>query len=146
MFLISHRGNLDGPNPREENNPSTISKCLKLGYHVEVDVWYINNKFYLGHDKPEYSIGEKFLTNEKLWCHAKNINSLEKLLEIGAHCFWHQKDKVTLTSKGFIWTFPGQELTKRSICVLPELYESLYKNNLANCSGLCSDYVVQYKV
>ena len=23
--------------------------------------------------------------------------------------FWHQNDKFTLTSKGYIWTFPGNK-------------------------------------
>ena len=38
MILISHRGNINGPNPEMENNPEYIQKALDLGYDVEVDV------------------------------------------------------------------------------------------------------------
>jgi hypothetical protein len=49
MKFISHRGNLSGRNPESENSPSYINMALKLGYDVEVDVWYIDGKWYLGH-------------------------------------------------------------------------------------------------
>ena len=40
MIFISHRGNLEGPNPERENNPDYISEALERVYSVEVDVWY----------------------------------------------------------------------------------------------------------
>ena len=40
MKIISHRGNLTGPDPKQENKPSQILKVLEKGYEVEVDVWY----------------------------------------------------------------------------------------------------------
>ena len=56
MILISHRGNVDGPNPEKENHPSYIDMTIKAGYNVEIDVWYIDNNWYLGHDAPQYII------------------------------------------------------------------------------------------
>ena len=53
MILISHRGNLDGPTPKEENRIEYIENALGEGYQVEVDVWWWDG-FYLGHDEPEY--------------------------------------------------------------------------------------------
>jgi len=38
MKLISHRGNLFGPNPTNENNPDYILNAIELGYDVEIDV------------------------------------------------------------------------------------------------------------
>ena len=35
--------------------------------------------------------------------------------------FEHQEDDVTLTSEGYIWTYPNKQLTDNSIAVLPEL-------------------------
>ena len=57
------------------------------------------------------------------------------------HCFWHQEDDVTLTSKGFMWTYPGKPLTDKSICVLPEKNNQIPKKAL----GICSDCIVNYR-
>ena len=142
MILISHRGNIDGKKPTRENSPDYILEAIELGYDVEVDVWYENGGLFLGHDKPQYKIDESYLENRSLWCHAKNLKALEKMiLNQKIHCFWHQEDTVTLTSKNYIWTYPGQKLTKNSICVLPEI--SNYRE--IKCLGVCSDYIENYK-
>jgi len=142
MKLIAHRGNIKGRFPEMENNPSYVSEALKKGFDVEIDVWKIDNKLFLGHDKPEFSISLDFLKNEKLWCHAKNISALYFLLKNNIHCFWHQNDAVTLTSKGYMWTFPGQELTPLSICLFPEERKN---ENYDFCKGICSDNIGVYK-
>ena len=69
----------------------------------------------------EYVGQTYFLKKDGLWCHAKNIEALNLMLREGIHCFWHQEDDVTLTSKGYKWTYPGKQLTENSICVKPEL-------------------------
>ena len=62
------------------------------------------------------------------------------------HCFWHQEDDVTLTSKGYIWTYSGKELTENSIAVLPEiLHEKWWRHKPVQCAGICSDYISKYK-
>ena len=38
MYLISHRGNLDGIEKDYENNPDYINQAISRGYNVEVDV------------------------------------------------------------------------------------------------------------
>ena len=80
MIYIAHRGNLNGPNKQEENKLEYIIKALNEGYHVEIDVWYLEGTFFLGHDSPDYKIEEDFLKNKKFYCHAKNLNALLKLL------------------------------------------------------------------
>ena len=140
-ILISHRGNLNGKNISLENSPQYVKKALDLGYDVEVDVWFVDDEFYLGHDNPKHKVDVGFLKNEKLWCHAKNVLALNKMLENNVHCFWHQEDDVTLTSKGIMWTYPGKELTNNSIQVMPELHDNEHKNIM----GICSDYIEKYK-
>lgn len=140
--LISHRGNIDGPNKERENHPDYITAAWQKGYDVEIDVWLKNGKFFLGHDEPQYIVDWKFLTNPALWCHAKNIDALSAMLNCGAHCFWHQNDDVVLTSKGFMWTYPGRELTRMSVCVMPGITTN---QNLSNCYGVCSDWVKNYE-
>jgi hypothetical protein len=58
------------------------------------------------------------------------------------HCFWHQDDDLTLTSKNFIWTYPGKDLINGAIAVLPEI--ELHKN-IENAGGICSDFIENYK-
>ena len=73
MIYISHRGNLNGKSDRE-NQPDYIEEALAQGFDVEIDVWWVGNSFYLGHDGPIYKIELKWLLDRtsKLWCHAKN--------------------------------------------------------------------------
>ena len=142
MILISHRGNIDGRNERRENTVSYIQEALDKGFDVEIDVWYVKGTWYLGHDKPLHKVELSFLENEKLWCHAKSLYALYRMLDNkNIHSFWHQYDDYTLTNKGFIWTFPNKRLSLKSIAVLPELWTV---DNL-KCAGLCSDYINRYE-
>ena len=142
MILISHRGNIDGKNEVWENHPKYIIEALEAGYDVEIDVWYISNNYFLGHDSPEYPTDKYFLQKDGVWCHAKNIDALEMMLKENIHCFWHQNDDVTLTSKGYMWTYPGKQLTEKSICVKPELSDK----KLKKVTGICSDFIERYNI
>jgi len=138
MILISHRGNLNGKS-NMENRPGYIHKALGQDFDVEIDVWYIEDEFWLGHDIPQYKIEENFLENPRLWCHAKNIEGLYQMLQNKKiHCFFHQEDDVTLTSEGYMWTYTGKDLTKNSIAVLPD------KKPEVEVAGICSDYIKEW--
>ena len=141
MYLISHRGNLNGIIEDRENSPKYINEALEKGYDVEVDVRFENNQFFLGHDTNQYKISKKFLINKKIWCHAKTDKALDALEKINAHYFWHQEDDYTITNRGFFWTYPGKKLLTNSICVLPE--KSNYEK--ISCKGICSDFIEQYR-
>lgn len=142
MILISHRGNINGKKPDQENNPEYVLKALEQGYHVEVDVWW-NNGYWLGHDEPTYEIDISFLQRESIWCHAKNLNAFARLIKnFNVRCFWHQEDDYTLTSCGHIWTFPKKLLYYDSVCVMPELG---YQGDISQCYAICSDYIEEYK-
>lgn len=145
MIFISHRGNIDGRIPERENEPSYIQEALNKGYDVEVDVWYENGSLILGHDKQMYPVGDAFLMNNHLWCHAKSIIALRKLLDNVCHCFSHDKDYCVLTSRNRIWVYPGNQLVEGSIAVLPELsdYSDEYLKEM--CYGICSDFIRSYK-
>ena len=77
--FISHRGNLQGPNPERENEPAYIEEAIKAGFDVEIDVWMVNNELFLGHDEPKYKISPDFLLNhqDKLWCHRSEEHTSE---------------------------------------------------------------------
>lgn len=141
MRIISHRGNISGPNPGSENNPNYILDAIAQGYDVEIDVWYIDNRILLGHDYGQHQVDLEFLKNKQLWCHAKNLEALEFMLENNIHCFWHQEDHRTITSNGFIWTYEGYALGKKSIACWMNA-EGNFPSSIV--FGICTDY--PYKV
>ena len=58
MLFISHRGNLSGPQPENENKLSYIQAALDKGFSVEVDVidFDEHDTFTLGHDKRQEEV------------------------------------------------------------------------------------------
>ena len=144
MILISHRGNINGINPKLENNPYYIDDTIKFGFDVEVDLWKTDIGLFLGHDALTYEIKLDWLMDrtDKLWVHCKNIECINFLQEIEKiHFFWHQEDTVTLTSKNYIWAYPGKQPIRNSIAVCPEIHN----DNLDYVLGICSDYIFKYK-
>lgn len=141
MKLIAHRGLINGPNPELENHPDMIKNVLHIGYDVEIDVRYIKGEWFLGHDEPTYKVDFDFFKHPGLWIHAKNLDALYVLTTSYLNFFWHQNDDFTLTNNGYIWTYPGKELTADSVCVMPEWNDPEFKNLPKDCYGICSDYV-----
>lgn len=145
-YLISHRGNLFGPNLDLENTVPYIETALSEGFDVEIDIWYINNEWYLGHDSPQKSPVKLdfFVTNRnKLWIHCKNYEALREMCayERYFNYFYHANDNYTLTSRGFIWAYPGNKGGKNTIAVLPDTYLDLHLNDF---EGICSDFIGLY--
>jgi len=144
MKYISHRGNIDGKIPSMENHPSYIDKAIALGYEVEVDVWMVEGVLLLGHDEPQYGVTQSWLNDrvDKLWIHCKNIEAMEWFNAIGGfNFFWHETDTVTLTSKRYIWAYPGKQPIADSIAVMPEIHN----DSVVSCIGICSDVIKKYK-
>jgi len=146
MKLISHRGNLDGPNKERENHPDYIYEAIQAGYDVEVDVWWVDGKFKLGHDEPQYDFPFDLFNNfyPKLWIHCKNMDALSQLNELDSNgsklnYFSHEEDLGVLTSRGYIWS---TNLYDRGILVMPEVFD---KEPNENTLGVCSDYIKNYK-
>lgn len=144
-LLIAHRGLTNGSDPLLENNPEQINKALSQGYDCEVDIWFVDNNWYLGHDGPTYQVTDEFVHQSGFWIHAKNLAALHRLTATNLIYFWHQEDDFTLTSNGYIWTYPKKTLTDRSICVMPESFMNLEQVKELNCHGICSDYINKIK-
>jgi hypothetical protein len=143
MILISHRGNTNGKILEAENHPEYINDTICLGYEVEIDMWWFNDKIYLGHDKPQYEVNDKWLEEriDKLWIHCKNVELLNWIRNTSLHYFWHEADTITLTSKNYIWAYPGKQPIIGSIAVMPELNQE----SVFGCIGVCSDFIENYK-
>ena len=147
MKIIAHRANINGPISKNENQKSSIKDCLDSGYDVEIDIRLLEGNLYLGHDKPQIiiSLEELRIFKNKAWVHCKNLQAFSffRQIEEGFNYFWHEKDSYTLTSKGYIWAYPGKELSQECICVMPEINFS--NNNIKvlknlPISGICTDY------
>lgn len=149
MKLIAHRGNTNGPNKELENNPKVIDSVITKGYDVEIDLRYVDYRFYLGHDEAQHLVSWRWLVDRKenFWIHCKDLESLNIFANspVDFNYFWHQEDDFTLTSKNYIWTYPGKRHTKKSVIVMPEWNvptEEIFNYLKAlNCYGICSDYV-----
>jgi len=148
MIYISHRGNINGRIEDSENKPEYIDDTIQLGFDVEIDVWYIDGKWWLGHDGPQYEIDFEWMDNRshKLWIHCKNKQAVEYLVEndyeaANINWFWHEEDTMTLTSFNYVWAYPGKQPIKKSIAVMPEIYN----DDISKCSGICSDFIKDYK-
>ena len=95
----------------------------------------------MGHDSPQYKVDEHFLQKKGLWCHAKNLRALDSMLDHNIHCFWHEVDKFTVTSQGYIWTFPNRETTSKSIVVANDQSWKNKKFQPLQPWGVCTSYI-----
>lgn len=150
MKLIAHRGLLNGPDKDIENHPEQIDLALSLGYDVEIDLRVENEHLFLGHDGPQYSISDEWLFERRcsLWIHCKDLASFRYCLknQLYLHFFWHDIDDYTLTSKAYVWAYPGkQNAGEKCILVMPELQYELSKIKYLSCFGVCSDFVDEIK-
>ena len=148
MIYIAHRGNVNTKIESLENQPEYIDEALRLGYDVEIDVWYKDREWWLGHDEPQYPIEFEWINKRahSLWVHCKNIQSVEYFIENENDCkdinwFWHEEDTLTLTSFGYVWVYPGKQPIKKSIAVMPEINN----DDVSKCDGICSDVIQKYK-
>lgn len=141
MKIISHRGNINGKNISLENNPIQIDKVIEMGFECEIDLRIKNDDLYLGHDFSQYKIDYKWLLRNKykLWVHAKDYESVNFLRKTKLNWFWHDKDEMTLTSHGFIWSNIGKYFNNGITVCLD--YQDLPNNLL----GVCTDEPLKFK-
>lgn len=142
MKFIAHRAYTNGKDADLENSPSAIQTLLNNNIDVEIDVWYVSGEYFLGHNEPEHLVEKSFLLQDGLWCHAKNTDALVEMLDSNIHCFWHQSDDFTITSKGYIWAFPGKETTgKNTVMLFPERNPDI---DYTKYDFVCTDYLEKY--
>lgn len=153
MLIISHRGNINGPGKEIENDQDHINTLLKITpFHIEIDLWCSMQTntiydYYVGHDKPNEKLKITIENSARVLYHCKNKKCLEKLKENWhgdtMHYFWHETDSYTLTSKNKIIVYPGREILKDSIVMLPERGNYSIEE-LKKASAVCTDYPFKY--
>lgn len=147
MLYIAHRALLNGKKDGE-NHPEQIKYCLEHNLAVEIDVWYQDDSFWLGHDIPLHRIDVDFLHQPGLWIHCKNIQAIQLLQHYpDMNYFAIDKDDFTVTSKNWVWLSPTyQNSYPGAICVMPEDPRWKFSaDRLLDFAGICSDNVYYYK-
>jgi hypothetical protein len=149
QYLIAHRGNLSSIESDLENTPSYIDKAIQEGFDVEIDVWFIDDTLYLGHDEPQYEVNFRWFRDRinKIWIHCKNSEAMLffNKRSYKFNYFWHQEDMFTITSKNIIWQYPSDIVYENAIFLMPEKFPKLDKEELKNSLGICSDFIADYK-
>ena len=140
---ILHRGLMNGPDPEKENKEELLWQRLSEGWDIEVDVWLVDGRIWLGHDKPTHLLQNiQLLEVSRVWIHCKNVPMLQYMAEKkpGAPFFSHDTDDAVLTSNGNIWCYPGFQAGRQSIVVMPERVPDM-KFDISIIGGVCSDYI-----
>jgi hypothetical protein len=154
MRIIAHRGLLDGPDPIKENYPDQIRHAIKEGYDVEIDLRVIDDECWLGHDEPQYKVSLDWLKryDMHLWIHCKNLEALEFCFDHPTlNYFAHDCDDYVVTSKGYVWAYPGKPGGKYTILVMPEYKGKLesiiedYNNDSIRIYGVCTDFAAKVR-
>jgi hypothetical protein len=145
MVYIAHRGNVNGRVESYENQPAYIDKAIELGYDVEIDMWWVDGRTYLGHDEPQYEVDDEWLSQraDKLWVHCKNVELLNWIRNTILYYFWHTNDDYTLISNKMVLVKPGQKLIENSICCMPEMG---YIGDITKCYAIMTDNIKEYEI
>lgn len=145
MVYIAHRGNVNGRVESYENQPAYIDRAIELGYDVEIDMWWVDGRTYLGHDEPQYEVDDEWLSQraDKLWVHCKNVELLNWIRNTILYYFWHTNDDYTLISNKMVLVKPGQKLIENSICCMPEMG---YIGDITKCYAIMTDNIKEYEI
>lgn len=141
--FIAHRGNEKGRSLTDENKPERIDELNQKGIACEIDVWYKESQWWLGHDAPETQISFEWLLKylPLRLIHCKNHEALDTLhRECGkqgyeVNLFYHTTEDYALTSRGHIIVHPDKPCFGDSIEMMPEL--STQRQGRSNV--VCSD-------
>jgi hypothetical protein len=143
--IIAHRGLTTGPDKSLENNIEIIKKRAEVGLYSEIDVWLVDNKWFVGHDTPDTSIDLEHLMNyaKYLWIHAKNKEAFEELTLLRKEgcdlcLFWHTTEDYCFTSNLDVIVYPGKPLIENSVFMMPENSHGIEINT--TITHICSDY------
>lgn len=145
--IVSHRGNLSGPDPDKENSPESIKLALNMGFLVEVDIQRLDFsswKAFLGHDKSRYEVSLDFLIDkyDRIICHLKYPEDYLNLMHvpskwgdklIGLTFFFNDKDYVTPINKLVAMRQDGPVWESRGLWV--------WKNPLIHKAPTTSDFL-----
>ena len=145
MTFYAHRGNLEGPQPKFENDPDYVQSAIDAGVGVEVDLRVISGKLFLGHDYPAHMVSPEWLEEraDQLLVHAKNLPAAVYLVGTTLHWFTHSQDAYSLTSSGKLWVhhLEAFRTENSSHYIIPLITRNLIDlSDKFGEASICSDY------
>lgn len=135
---------MTGPNPGRENSPQYINEALSAGFDCEIDLWVCDGVTKLGHNHGQYPIDLDWMRERKenLWVHCKNHEAVAMMASDTLNWFFHDSDSYTLTSKGYVWSYPGVAVAGSTSIVLHfGRSDPTRRGDLAKAYGICGDFV-----
>ncbi|MFA5149612.1 MAG: hypothetical protein WC433_01700 [Candidatus Omnitrophota bacterium] len=81
---------------------------------------------------------------DKVILHCKDLKAFQKIAEMGIHCFFHNKDLATITSRGWAWFYPSKSRFYGGVNVLPELHHA--HKTMNGVFGVCTDFPTKYRI
>lgn len=143
-IIISHLGNIDGEKQEQENRLKYVQAALNQGWHVCVNVVFLNGAFVLPHVNGFDPAPPSFFSKSRVWSRAHDPETLDALCNINAHALTSTGEAgFVLTSAQFIWTLPPNKLSDRSIAVFPEIGPENWLDQYEP-AGLCSNQPAYY--
>ena len=147
---ILHRG-ISISDSLSENHPLTIKHRNDNGYSCEYDIWFFNDTWWLGHDKPTYNVVciDTFIRQSAdNLIHAKDGATFAEIIKYcrergyNNEIFYHTNEDYVLTSNMNIITYPGRYIVCSSICMMPENAGREYSiDEHNNTTTICSDLI-----
>jgi hypothetical protein len=139
MIKIAHRGNRNGRDPSRENTIPYIEDAIAAGFSVMVDVWLLEDKWFLGYDLPKEVIDLSFMERPEIWVRARDLPGYVSLhSQKKVHVFWHTDDDFTFTSKGIKWA-KTDVLTRDGVMFMPKSYIPKIRLGRVKPLGVCLD-------
>ena len=157
MKLISHRGNLNKPDQKRENQVWAIEECIAKGYKVEVDLWLddlAHGRCFLSHNTPkqkdEISLDWLIKNQYNLLVHCKNKEAVEFAIEyLDGDWFCHDKDRWAGTKDGKLICYSTVDnliIGLDTILMMPEHHGIEPKDvNTMKIGYVCTDYIERWQ-
>jgi len=141
MEIISHRGNMFGPDENLENNPRTIEMASNF-FKVEVDIRKIGKDYWLGHDNPMYLVRFDWLIylKPRLLLHCKNDDVYNCHALSSFHRFRHEEEDTVTCSLGNVLKHPNYTPIPGSYNMMPEKSKHETLETIFASSAVCTDY------
>lgn len=137
-----------GKDSFRENSPNFIDEALGRGFDCEIDLWGAGAVLHLGHDAPQFAVELGWLRDraDNLWVHCKNHDAIVAVHEQPLNWFFHENDAYTLTSRGFIWAFPGQPVVgSNTVSLWFGDADPTDEEAVKESWGICGDFVGAWK-
>jgi len=145
MLYISYRGIIDGNDYQDSNTPSQLGKALGAGFTCMIDVWKVDDKFYLGNDQPITEVTAKYLQGNRWYINARNSAMQAWLptqnIKLYPNYFWFTAPTpppASVTASNGKLITPGTvPINNNSVVFLPEIDDlSLFSTVKLKCFGV----------